>query len=195
METLKKYWKIAVAILLLAVGFFVGRQTSEVKTTTKLVPGKTVTDTLYSQQLSPYHSEIPDNPALPAKPDTVYLPGDSVPYAVILKTDTAKIIQNYITKNSYRKQLFDDDNGKLIVSADVQYNLLQKLSYNFTPMQKVTTIEKKRVFTPFIVGSYSTNKWIGAGIGAYYYDIGVSAQYQTNFTSKNYLFSLYYKLK
>jgi hypothetical protein len=194
MKRLEKYWYIVVLILL-GIGFLLGRSTSGVKTTTKLVPGKAITDTIYAQQLSPYHSEIPANPNLPIKRDTIYLPGDSIPYAVVAKVDTAKIIQNYITKNSYRKQLFDNDNGKLTVSADVQYNLLQQMSYDFTPIQKVTTIEKKRVFTPFLVGSYSTNKFIGAGIGGYYYNLGASAQYQTDFTSKNYLFSLYYKFE
>jgi hypothetical protein len=193
METLKKYWKVAVAIALLLIGFFIGRQTSEVKTSVKMIPGKTVIDTLYSEQLSPYHSEIPNNPILPLKPDAIRIKGDSVPYAVIMKTDTAKIIQNYITKNSYRKQLFNDDNGKLIVSADVQYNLLQKLSYDFTPMQKVTTVEKKRVFTPFLIGSYNSWGYLGAGAGIYYYDVGVSAKYLTNFINTGYEVSLHIK--
>lgn len=196
MELIKKYWYIAVLILL-GVGFFVGRQTSEVKETTKLVKGETIHDTIYSEQLTPYHSEIPLNPNYPIRHDTVRIKikGDSIVKYVITKIDTAKIIQNYITKNSYRKQLFDNDNGKLTVSADVQYNLLQQMSYDFTPVQKVTTIEKKRVFTPFLVGSYSSNKFVGGGIGTYYYNLGFSAQYQTNFSSKNYIFSVYYKLK
>ena len=101
MEPIKKYWYIAVLILL-GIGFLLGMATSEVKETTKLVKGETVHDTIYSEQLTPYHSEIPANPNLPIKRDTIYLHLDSISYAVVAKVDTAKIIQNYITKRRYR---------------------------------------------------------------------------------------------
>ena len=189
MELIKKYWYIAVLILL-GIGFFIGRQTSEVKETTKLVKGETIHDTVYEDK--PYAVTFPSDPVYIYKTDTLKVDGKPV---VVHVVDTAAIFKAYISKNSYKIQLFDNDNGKMTIYPDVQYNLLQKVTYDFTPMQKVTTIEKKRVFTPFSVGSYSSNNFVGGGIGAYYYNLGFSAQYQTNFSSKNYLFSVYYKMK
>lgn len=189
METNKINWKwlLVVAIAFLVIGFFAGRSNSDVITKTVNVPGKTIHDTVYADQITPINSEIPDSPNLPMKPETIKVKHDSIVYKKVYMTvDTAKIIQNYITKNSYRKQLFNNENGKLTVSADVQYNLLQKLSYDFTPMQKVTTVEKKRIFTPFLTGSYNSLGYWGAGGGIYYYDIGVSAKYVTDFKQSGY---------
>jgi hypothetical protein len=191
-----KNWKLLLiaGMVLLAIGFFAGRQTSDVKIKTVAVKGKTVTDTIYSQQLSPDHSEIPDNPNYPVKHDTVRvkIKGDSIVKFIFSKVDTAKIIQNYITKNSYQKLLFDNDNGKLVVGAEVQYNLLQKLDCSFTPIHKETTIEKKRVLTPFVLGSYNSG-YFGAGVGIYYYDVGVSVKYLNNFKTTGYEIGGYYK--
>lgn len=182
---MKTNWKILIisGIVLLAIGFFAGRSTSKVVESVRYVQGESVKDTLYIPQLIPNHSEIPKNPVLPMKKDTIYIKGDSIPYAIVMKVDTLQIIRKYITKNSYSKVLFDNNNGRLTVGAEVQYNLLQKIDYSFTPIEKQTITETVRTFTPFVLGTYNSLGYFGIGGGMYYHNVGISAQYLTNFKS------------
>jgi hypothetical protein len=188
MQTLQKNWKwvLATVIALLAIGFFAGRATVVMKTVTKTVPEKKVTDTIYFEQLSPDHSVIPESPVLPMKKDSsLKKEGNMVIKYVFLKVDTPKIIADYVKRNSYKKTLFNNENGKMTIDATVQYNLLQQLDYSFTPIQKQTTIEEMRIFTPFVTGSVSSFG-IGIGGGIYYYNVGISAKYLTNFKNTGY---------
>lgn len=165
-----------IAISIFVAGFFVGR--CKTITKTEYIPGKTVTNTVVVDK--PYSSVIPDIPSLPIKPDTVELEGK--PYKVYMVVDTAAIIANYIKENKYKKELFDNNDGKLELDLSVQYNTLGDIDYTFTPMTKVIT--RERVIIPYIEVSYSTIGYVGVGGGVYYHNVGVGAKYITNFTDK-----------
>ena len=60
-----------IALVIALIGFFSGRAT--VKKEIKYVKGKTITDTIYQEQLVPYEAVIPKKPFLPLKPDTQYV--------------------------------------------------------------------------------------------------------------------------
>ena len=186
-------WKIVlIAAALVMVGFFAGRWTDAPKVKTEYVKGETIRDTIYATKLVPYKVEIPAKPLLPMTPDTIRIPGK--PEIIRMKVDTAQIIADYIKENSYSNVLFDDqEKGKLTVASVIQYNALKKLGYEFTPIQKQTTIEKRRVLMPFVNASYNTFGYYGAGAGLYYYDVGVNLKYMTNFNSKGYEVGINYK--
>jgi len=167
---------IIICITILIIGFIAGRL-SIGESETKYVKGDTIRDTLLVD--NPYDVYIPANPVLPLKPDTIN-------NEVYLKVDTLQIIANYIKRNSYKNLLFDDLNGKLVVSSVVQYNQLENLSYEFTPIQKQTTIIKKRLLTPYISSSYNSFGIVGIGGGLYYHDVGLGAKYITDFERKGF---------
>ena len=93
----------------------------------------------------------------------------------------------------YSEMIFDNEFGSFRLNSEVQYNKLQVIDYKFIPIQKVTTISKKKVFTPYIRGSYSTLGYFGAGGGVYYYDLGVDIQYQTDLAKKGIEIGINYK--
>ena len=190
-DLIKKYWWALVIVLI--IGFLLGRWQTTSKITIKYVKGDVITDTIYSEKLVPYEVTIPAKPVLPMKPDTIVINGKTeYKYMVV---DTVAIIADYIKLNKYSKILFDNGTvGKLIVGAEVQYNKLNKLDYSFTPMEKQTTIIKQRVFTPFANVSYSTFGYFGAGGGIYINNVGASIKYLSNLkSSTGYEFGLNYK--
>lgn len=170
-----KSWHIILIIIALVVGFFVGRKTISTEVTA-YIPQKPISGHVIPVPASESKTK---NPELPTK-DTVYLPGK----VVLQIVDTAKIIEDYQLLRKYSEMLFDNEYGSFKLSSEVQYNKLQVLDYKFVPIQKVTTISKKNVFTPYIRASYSTLGHLGAGGGIYYYDLGIDIQYQTDFNKK-----------
>lgn len=181
---MKKYRsQIIVGLLMLVIGFFVGRSMSEVKETVRYVKGDTIHDTIPTERLVPYEVLVPAAPLLPLVPDTFWKEGK--PVYISLKVDTSAIISDYIKENKYRTELFNNDTeGSCIVEADIQYNKLKHLSYDYTPIQKETTIEKKRAIVPFVSGSYSARGGIGVGGGLFYHNLGVEAMYCTDLANK-----------
>ena len=179
---MKKYkWYILVGLIALVAGFFAGRQTSEIKETTKYVKGKTVTDTI--TKLIPVKETLPGTIKYKYVYKTDTVPGTNV--QVIDQASTIEAtVKDWNTKRTYSKNLFDDNTGKLDFSADVQYNELQQFSYNYTPITKEVTKQKIRTLTPFILASYSTFNVGGVGIGLFYHNVGLSGQYQYDFDNQ-----------
>lgn len=165
---------IAAAAILIAfaAGFFLGRGNIRTSVKTEYVKGETVTKTVYVPH--PTIVYVPKEYVLPTKPDTIYV--DNHPYP-IQTVDTTKIIQEYITQNTYEFNAFDDENGKLDIKEMVQYNRLQKFDYTFTPIKTIITKTTKPVFTPFVSASYNTFGEAGIGGGVFIKDIGVEYNY------------------
>ena len=185
------YLKTALVLLItLLIGVFIGRLSND-KTKIEYIKGEMITDTIYREQLKPYASIVPDLPILPLKNDTVWIEGKPKPVLIV---DTAKIIANYITENKYHQTLFNDQiNGSFELDASVQYNELKQVSYKFTPIQKVVTIQKKRILVPFLSGSMNYFKQVGIGGGFYYHDLGLEAKYITDFKLKGIEVGIHYK--
>lgn len=104
---------------------------------------------------------------------------DSIVY--IPESDTTEIVMDWATKRIYKETLFDDSKlGKLLVTADVQYNRLMNLKYNYDPIKQVVT--DKVIYTPLIspyVGaSYGTFNTISLRAGTYFKEsVGIEYQF------------------
>lgn len=165
---------LIIGVAVLAAGFFLGRCTIQPEIKTEYIKGETIRDTIRTPY--PVLVEIPAKPQLPLKPDTVWL-SPEVP-----ETDTAAIIAEYIKSRHYSEILFDSDTlGRLKVEAQVQYNILQALGYEFTPVTKQITVERKKVYEPFILTSVNTFGYAGIGGGLFRNNLGITGQYLTNF--------------
>lgn len=180
---MNKYLVISIiSIALIVTSFFIGRSTINVSEKTKFVKGETIYKTITKDSLV-YKESVTQKPELPLKPIIIYK--DSSKHEVFI-VDTAKIIQNYIVKRSYVINEFDNNNGKLIIKPIVQYNELQSVEIEFTPVTKEVTKTIERTFTPFIQTTYNSFGYIETGGGMYYHNIGIQANYITNFKEKGF---------
>ncbi|MDR1882041.1 MAG: hypothetical protein LBR26_04580 [Prevotella sp.] len=170
------------------IGFFSGRKTITEVVKTEVVKGEPVANSVTG--LQPSREDVPDVPMLPIKTDTIY--ADSVRY-IVQSVDTAAIIREYELKRHYAATLFDNQYGKLDISLNTQYNRLGELTYNFEPLYTVKTVERKRVWVPFVSASYSTLNKVGVGGGIFYNDIGLQIEYVTDFEVKGLNIGLLYK--
>jgi|ERR1035437_940146 hypothetical protein len=178
---MKPLYLIIIGIAILVAGFFIGRATNMTSTVTKYVKGETVTNSVNVP--GPVQVITQKSPVLPIKHDTITI--NKVKYQVE-KVDTAKIIAIYIQRRYYKIPLFDNNNGKLTVTPVVQYNSLDSLGFTYTPIEKVTTITKENIFTPFVTASYNSFNYVGVGGGIFYHNIGLGAKYMTNFVQKGF---------
>ena len=161
----KHYFYLIVLLIAIVVSFFFGRCNRQTKTVVKYVKGDTITDTIIAP--NPTTIEVPKIVYLPTKP--IYIDGDT-----ILITDTIEVIKDYSAIKTYDLKVFDDDvNGKLNITQRLQYNSILDFNYNFTPIQKQTTIYKKELFTPFVSANYMTNNSFGMGGGVFIGNLGV----------------------
>jgi hypothetical protein len=165
----------------LVVGFFIGRATIKTKTEIKYVKGETIHDTIPVP--TPYNTYIPIHPVLPVKTDTIQIK-DTVRYTQVV--DTAAILSDYIIRRDYNINVFDNKNGKLKVFPSVQYNKLSSFSYEYTPIVETQTINKEKIFTPFVGIGYNSFNQSTAGIGIYYYNLGLEANYNYDFKLHKY---------
>ena len=163
-------------LIILWIGFAWGRSTIKDNIIVEYVKGETIRDS--TSYPVPVKSEYPLNPELPLIRDTIQIPGETI--VITQKVDTSKIIAEFITKNKYRETLFNADTvGTLIVEADVQYNKLQKLGYNFTPVQKNVSFQKEKMITPFVSTSVNSLGGFEIGGGFFYRDLGFDVRYLT----------------
>ena len=206
---------VVIIIVLLLIGFFVGRKTTE---------GKVKVDTKYIT-LPPIHDTVPDPyPVEVKKPiDTASIIQDCVkkgiyaelfPYkketdTVYTSRDTAQIVYDWASVRKYRETLFDIDTiGKCDVDISVQYNRLDTMMYTYTPIQKQTTItkEKIRTISPFIGVGVSTSVAPSGEVGKHTsvdieaglfvkekYGVGLEYQYEVLNGSHNIGGMFYYK--
>jgi len=171
-------------------GFFVGRKTVDTKTKIEYIKMEPIEGSISNEKLVPYKEEIPVNPVLPMRIDTVYQ---------IMMVDTAAIIEDYIAKRYYNITAFDNQFGKLSLLPTLQYNKLADINWEFTPIQLRTTVYKQPVWTPFVSTSYSTFGYLGIGAGVFYRNFGLEYQYQKQFNNNllnnpsGNLFSVKYK--
>jgi hypothetical protein len=185
---MKKTTYIALTLVCLAIGFLAGRCTNGVVTKTEYVKGDPVSGTITN--IEPISTEMPEVVTLPVKTDTVYI--DNIQY-VTQKVDTSAIIREYELKRFYSETLFNNQYGKLDVSFSTQYNRVSDLKYDFTPITIVRTVEKERIWTPFVSASYNSMKQVSVGGGLFYHNIGVQVRYVTDFDRKGIDVGIMYK--
>ncbi len=147
-------------IACLSIGFLAGRATGEKKESVRYVKGKTELKEVKVPAASV---------TIPSFPKYLFLPDNRI--------DTAAIIADWIKGRNYESVLFDDEKGKLRLDLSVQYNELQAISYEFTPLTKEITRYKEKTLQPFVSGSYLTPGFIGIGGGIFYHNLGLEYQY------------------
>lgn len=166
-------------------GFIIGRQSFEDEQSVRYIKGETIEKIV--EIPIPYKIEIP------AQPMYLYKKADTIFSSTIEEIDTAAILNDWITKKSYKQNLFDNQYGKLSIDASVQYNQLESLKYNFTPLQKEVSIIKQQTWMPYVGISYNTLNYVGIGGGIFYHNVGIGAKYVTDFNKKGFDFELKYK--
>lgn len=140
-------------------GFLTGRKT------VKIPKPETVVKYVESE---PIHDSIPvPVPQIIVKPidtadiirqciaDGVYseLWPQKTEYIEVTKEDTTAIMADWASKKLYKEELFNNDTiGKCTVDAEVQYNRLRLLSYEYIPITKTTenVVYKGKKYAPFV---------------------------------------------
>jgi len=160
------------------VGFFIGRS-NEIETTTKWIKGETIHDTVPKKKLVTKYVIVPRLLSYVEKQkDTTIITTNPI------NKDSAisETVKDWNLERVYKDYLFESDTlGTLEYNINVQYNRIKSFSYNYTPIYKEVTKERKRTFVPYISTSYSTFNILGIGLGTYYHNLGVGAEYQYNY--------------
>lgn len=188
MEISKKTQTILIiigAILLIAIGFFIGRKTIEGENGGTHYSRR---DTIYIDKPYPKPVETIIDTADVIKdciasgkyyelfPEKVR---DSIVY--ITAQDTADIIRDWAAIRKYNETIVDCDTiGTAKINATVQYNRLTNLSGTFVPVVKETIVYKTKKYEPFVSGGIMTNPSIKAGAGMFFngkYGFEIDYQY------------------
>ena len=160
------------------VGFFIGRS-NEIETTTKWIKGETIHDTVPREKLVTKYVIVPELLSyVEKKKDTTIITTKPI------NKDSAisETVKDWNLERVYKDYLFESDTlGTLEYNINVQYNRIKSFSYNYTPIYKEVTKERKRTFIPYVSASYSTFNIVGIGLGTYYHKLGVGAEYQYNY--------------
>ena len=189
--------KIIFSILLVGiisgiVGFFIGRS-NEIDTTTRWIKGETVHDTVPKEQLVTKYVIVPKLLSyVEKKKDTTIITTKPI------NKDSAisETVKDWNLERVYKDYLFESDTlGTLEYNINVQYNRIKSFSYNYTPIYKEVTKERKRTFIPYVSASYSTFNIIGVGLGTYYHNLGVGAEYQYNYDLQKKGLNLQFSIK
>lgn len=165
--------QLLICVVCLVIGILIGRRFVEEKKVINYVQQETIRDTITR-----------------FIPDTVYLTG-KLKYKYVYKIDTVyrdvpvvdregtilETIKDWNQVRKYERVLFDNESGKMSVDLHVQYNELQNLSYAFTPLGKEITVQKKRVFVPFVSVSCCRMNSFSMGGGFFYYDVGIRVEW------------------
>ena len=174
------------------VGFFIGRS-NEIETTTKWIKGETIHDTVPREKLVTKYVIVPELLSyVEKKKDTTIITTKPI------NKDSAmeETVKDWNLERVYKDYLFESDTlGTLEYNINVQYNRIKSFSYNYTPIYKEVTKERKRTFIPYVSASYSTFNIVGMGLGTYYHNLGVGAEYQYNYDLQKKGLNLQFSIK
>jgi hypothetical protein len=175
-------WGLVIVIILCIASFIGGRATISTKPITKThtvivtnwLPRKEIHDTI--KVPDPYEVKVPSDPKLIH--DTIKIKGKPD----IIKVDSAAMVRDWTLMRNYNIPIFNIDTiGKADITANVQYNKLSLVGYQFYPITKsttthtttTTTIIKHTLFTPFVFVGTNTNYEFTFDGGLYINNIGV----------------------
>jgi hypothetical protein len=180
----KLYISIVILLVTAITFFFIGRSTHAKKI--EYVKGDTIHDSIPYEKLVPYKEIVPADPAYIYTTDTLRdtIPGKGSVIIITQKVDTAKILEDWTKERIYNQTLFNNKKeGSCIVDLYVQYNKVQGINYEFTPIQKVIT--KENIFIPFVSIGYNSFGFGRFGAGTFINKIGIDGGYLTNFNGIN----------
>ena len=134
------------------------------RTEIRYVKGDVVRDTIFTPI-----------PVLEIVRDTIFL----------IERDTVRTLIDWNTERYYSERLLDDrQHGILDVSATVQFNRLQDLSYTFIPIYREITKYKIKTWQPYVVASVNTFNQYSVGAGMFYQNTGFEFQYISDFNRR-----------
>lgn len=183
---------ILVGIVSGIIGFFVGRS-NDIKITTKFIYGKTIHIDVPKEKLVTKYVIVPKVLSYVEKQrDTTYITSNPINK----DSATVETVKDWNLDRVYKDYLFKSDTlGTLGYDIHVQYNRIKSFSYNYTPIVKEVTKERKRTFIPYVSASYSTFNILGVGLGTYYYNLGIGAEYQYNYDLQKKGLNLQFSIK
>ena len=173
--------KVFLIIAALAAAFYLGRCSIKVTETT----------TVEYRDMPPVHVSI-DAPeplrfTVPELPQFIWRT-DTVTNVTVI--DTAAIIDDWILAREYGGRLISDTTGTIDYFAIVQYNKLQNIMLDYTPIQRTVTITKviTERWSPFLFvggnsGGYATVEG-GVFIGKYGFGVELG---QSIFRNERYI--------
>lgn len=183
--------KALVLLLFALLGFIIGRATQS---------GKVVTE--WEEGVKTEGSIVPPEPVVIRVPDsikyiTVYKerPTDMTGSADIIaaepppQIDTAAslaaTVKDWNLERTYAGTLFRSDTlGTLNYSAQVQYNTLTSLVWDYTPKIKSITTTKTPAFRPFVTVRANTFEQMSVGGGILFKNTGFEASYIKDFKAQ-----------
>ena len=190
------WWKIALIIVgivgLFILGIYIGKKTTKpqiiehteyitLPPQTDTIPPVIIKETVDTANL--IKQCIKDGIYQELFPEKIVYLTDTITFD---KTDSTKIMQDWVTKREYEATLFDVDTlGKCDIKTTVQYNRLGTINYTFTPIQKQTTTTEvvTRKYLPFIGGGITTFPSVGVEAGLFInqsYGFAVDGSYYFN---------------
>jgi hypothetical protein len=167
-------------LLSFAAGFYLGRRSVVVKETTAVEyqPMPTVSVTISAPE--PIRFTVPDLPQWLYFTDTV---------THTQHIDTAAILADWILRREYAGRLINDTTGTVDYLATVQYNRLQTISLDYTPIQRTVTTTRtiQPRFTPFVLVGANTAGFGQVETGVLFRKWGASVELGTDYYGKYYV--------
>lgn len=185
---MKKYVLIAFA-LGVAVGFFLNKEKYEV--VVKEVKGDTIKEVVHLPSPTIQQSKL-DIASLPHYVFKEIVRVDTI--TQIATIDTLAILRDYMAIKNYSYTLFNNEYGKLTLDQNMQYNSIVSTLYNYEPIKRVETYQRK---WQFLVGAGANSKgYSGFNGGLLYRNIGIIGGYRYNFSDNKSIVdvSLMYRL-
>jgi len=165
MEKMYKYLALIGAIVLFLSGVFVGSKMNPEKTvevtTVRYEKGDEIHDTI--KVLTPYYVRYTDT--------VTYTQVVEKPVFVYTDTSSLRAVwDDYFLTRKYDFDFSNDTTGVFDVDVTVNMNRVVSATSRVVPVYRITTREitrtlGKRVFVPFVSGSYSTFGIAGIGAG------------------------------
>lgn len=190
------YWKIALIIVgivgLFILGIYIGKKTTKpqiiehteyitLPPQTDTIPPVIIKETVDTANL--IKQCVKDGIYQELFPEKIVYITDTLEFD---KTDSTKIMEDWVTKREYEATLFDVDTlGKCDIKTRVQYNRLGTIDYTFVPKQKQTTVTEviTRKYLPFVGGGITTFPSVGVEAGLFInqsYGFAVDGSYYFN---------------
>lgn len=182
-------------VMLFCTGFYFGRKNmTETKIKTIYVSTKPIHDTITN--LVPYKVKSPIDTAniisqcvMDGKFYELFPEKIKETVIYLTKEDTTAIMRDWASTKYYSDTLFDVDTlGKCVFNAEVQYNELKAIGYNYTPVQKQTTTEITKIkhFSPYVGVGMTMLPSVEAELGIFIDDSwGIAADYRYNLVDAN----------
>ena len=192
-----------IALVVFLAGFLAGRITVPYRTEVRYEKQAVQQGSYVHHQLVPVKVESPGLSVMPAVPLLYWAEGQDTVEIIRevekeIKVDTLAVLSDYLLKRTYKETLFDNEQGRFDLTAEVQYNRMTALSYDYVPLKEIRTTVSKPVWQPYVGAGYATNRTLCIGGGVFYHNLGVDYTYHFSLPGREagyHAFKLMYKFR